>query len=109
MKKSKLLLASTLLFVVLAYMMSVPVLSSENPWDADGGNGNGGTGSPFDSSLIDAGGGARALQVASAPAVPYGGLEANWITKATIRVTFFVVSHFTQRTPKKVQTQKAAF
>ncbi len=109
MKRTKLIWATFITMIVAACLISVPALSSENPWDADGGNG-GGTGSPFDSTLLDAGGTNSAPQV-SAPAIPAGGGNSgpSLFNRVTMRVSSFIISYFQKGILKKASISRNAY
>jgi len=109
MKKRNLIWATISMMIVAACLISVPALSGENPWDADGGNGNGGTGSPLDSTLIDAGG-LNSIVIASNSAVPSGGgnNEPGFFTRVTVRVSSIIISYFQRGTLKKAPVNRYA-
>ncbi len=107
MKKRNLIWATFLSLIVAACLISVPALSGENPWDADGGNG-GGTGSPFDSTLLDAGG-LNYSVLASNAVEPYsGGSEPTIITRITIRLSSYFINYFQRGTLKKAPINRIA-
>ncbi len=103
MMTRKLIWLTIMMLIVAACLISVPALSGENPWDADGGNGNGGTGSPLDSTLLDAGGVNSSAQ-SRITVVPSGGgnnREPNLITRVTVRVSSYIISYFQKGILKK--------
>ena len=108
MKKRNLIWTTISMMIVAACLISVPALSGENPWDADGGNG-GGTGSPLDSTLIDAGG-LNSNVIASNTVVPSGGgnNEPGFFTRVTVRVSSFIISYFQRGTLKKAPVYRYA-
>jgi len=106
MKRSKILLGAAMFLVVVLCLVSVPALSGENPWDSDGG-GSGGTGSPIDTLRLD-GVNLRA-HLTSAPSLPGNDVLPNWISRAAVKVSFFVISQFHQVTLKKTQVFKSAY
>jgi hypothetical protein len=110
MKKSKLLWATLMSFMVVACLISVPALSGENPWDADGGNG-GGTGTPLDTVVNEAAVFVTQPPVTT-PEVPpayFNDTIAGWLSRASMRVSFFIMNNFSQRTSKKAQINRPAY
>jgi hypothetical protein len=107
MKKSKLLWATLMSLLVVACLLSVPALSGENPWDADRSYG-GGNGTPLDSEvknvvLVDS-----RTELNAMTAAPISERVSGWISRATMRVSFFILNNFSHGTSKKVQINKAA-
>lgn len=109
MKRSKLLLAFTIMLALFACLLSVPVLSGENPWDADGGNG-GGTSSPLDSLSDDAGALSSSPVVTTAenPNRPDDEVP-GWLTRNVVRVSTYALSVFNKWTSQLVQEYKFAY
>jgi hypothetical protein len=106
MKRSKLLLALTMMLVLIACLLSVPVLSGENPWDADGGYG-GGTGSPMDSVKNDAGMTASTPAVQS-PAEPNDDLP-GWFSRTTIKMSAFIMNYYYKWTSRPALKYRYAY
>ncbi len=109
MKKSRVLWATLMLLVVAACLLSVPAFG-ENPWDADGGSGGGGgTGTPLDSTDKDV----EREFLRPKVRLPLASSEndgiSGWISRATIRVSFFMLEHFSFGTPQKAQGNTAAY
>jgi hypothetical protein len=105
MKRVKLLSGLISILVAVACLVSVPALSGENPWDADDG-GQGGTGSPLDSTLLDAGMLSAQSQGQSTPVIE--DQNPGWFDRAIIRVSSFIINNFTLRTAKKSQIVRSA-
>ena len=111
MKRRKLIWSTIVTLIVAACLISVPILSAENPWDADGGNSNGGTGSPLDSTLADAGI-INSSIVSNSTVVPSGGgnkSEPGLFTRVTIRVSSYIISFFQKGMLKKAPKNSTAF
>jgi len=110
MKKRNLIWATLMSLIVAACLISVPALSGENPWDADGGNGNGGTSSPLDSAELDAIGPNYNVQ-SSNSVVPSGGgdREPSLFTRVTVRVSSFIISYFQKGILKKAPNSTFAY
>ncbi len=108
MKTRKLIWATILTLIVAACLISVPALSGENPWDADGGNGSGGTGSPLDSTLLDAGTANSNAQTGNIVVPPSGGnnREPSLITRVTMRVSSYIISYFQKGILKKAPNNR---
>lgn len=111
MKTRKLIWATILTLIVAACLISVPALSGENPWDADGGNGSGGTGSPLDSTLLDAGTANSNAQTGNIVVQSGGGnnREPSLITRVTIRVSSYIISYFQKGILKKAARNSTAY
>ena len=111
MKRTELIWATFVTMIVVACLISVPALSGENPWDADGGNNDGGTGSPLDSTLLDAGWLNSNVQ-ASTSEVPTGGgsdREPSIFTRVSVRVSSFIISYFQKGILKKAPNDRYAY
>ena len=107
--KKPLFLMTALIAVLLAVCLtSVPALSGENPWDADGGDGQG-TGTPLDSvasetSVIVTP--PRSSDPSTPPAL--NDVMRAWVVNVTIRVSVFIQDNFWHRTSKKAQLLRPA-
>lgn len=106
MRRSKLILTVMTLLLLFASFLSVPALSGENPWDADGGNG-GDSGSPLDSAQIDA---ANVFKSSGnfLPESPNDGEnEISWISGIMMRMSNFIVERYYKWTSHKAQIKTA--
>jgi len=110
MKRTKIIWATLITMMVVACLISVPALSGENPWDADGGTGEGGTESPLDSTLLDAGRLNSNVQPSSS--VVLSGdrktREPNLFTRVTISVSSYIISYFQKGILKKAPKNSPA-
>lgn len=106
MKRSKQFIVVTMLLGLIACLFSVPVLSGENPWDADGGN-SGGTGTPADSLLYDAGMFASS-PADHAPEQPQDEFDflPGWVTNAMVKVSSIFLGYYYGWTSGPVQKNK---
>ena len=108
MKRTKLLLAFTMMLALIVCLFSVPVISGENPWDADGGSG-GGSGSPLDSVLNDAGviNTAPIIQSPTEPSDPDDQLPGIF-SQAMVKVSSFVLNYYYKWTSGSAQRNRLA-
>lgn len=108
MKKPKFLMAALIALLLAVCLTSVPALSGENPWDADGGGGAG-TGSPLDSVASETSvivQPPRSSEPSTPPAL--NDVMRAWIINATIRVSVFIQDNFRHRTSKKARLIRPA-
>lgn len=108
MKKPTLLMTAFLALLLAVCLSSVPALSGENPWDADGGDGQG-TSNPQDTvasetSVIVTP--PRSSEPSTPPAL--NDVMRAWIVNVTIRVSVFIQDNFTNRTSKKARLIRPA-
>jgi hypothetical protein len=91
----------------VACLLSVPAVSGENPWDADGGGGNG-TGSPLDTIISDLAS-VNAQTAAETQPLPPADNNPSWVSRAMTRMSHFMIEHFFTKTSKKAQPGTLAF
>ncbi len=95
--------------MVLACLLSVPALSSENPWDADGSSG-GGTSTPVDSTEDN-----ETTILSSQPQINPSALpstndkESWWFSRFAMRVSAYFLSAFSSGTQKKERIDRPAY
>lgn len=111
MKRPNLFKATILSLMVVVCLISVPALSGENPWDSDGGNGNG-TGEVIDTTVDEATVTSNPPQVGDPyvpPSVTSSKVYLGWIDRISIRVSSFILKNFRSWTSKKAQLTRPAY
>lgn len=106
MKKSKILWVTLMSLLVVACLISVPALSGENPWDADRSYGDG-SATPLDSEVKNVVVAGSQTQRSSTAAAHISEKVSGWISKAAMRVSFFILDNFRYGTSQKAQINKA--
>lgn len=109
MNKPKLIMATLLAIILAVCLSSVPALSGENPWDADGGGGAG-TGNPQDTIASESAVIVVTPPRSSEPSTPpaLNDVMRAWIVNVTIRVSGLIQDTFTNRTSKKARLIRPA-
>lgn len=107
MKRIKLLPGLLMFLLAVVCLISVPALSGENPWDADGGGGDNGSGSPLDSTLYDAGTLSAQSEVQSTGTT--NDQYPGWLSRTVLRMYAFMAEHFTVKTSSKTKLSKPAY
>lgn len=104
MRHSKLILAAMTMLLLFASFLSVPALSGENPWDADGGN-TGSTGVPIDSTKNDAA--KSSFRPAGLAPDNSDGDSLDRFTGYLLKVSFYIMERFSDWTSSKAQIKTA--
>jgi len=104
MRHSKLILAAMTVLLLFASFLSVPALSGENPWDADGGD-TGSTGQPPDSTKN-----VVKLSANGPTGLAPGNSDGDSLDQFTgylLRMSFYIMERFSVWTSSKAQIKTA--